>query len=392
MLYYLGVMQWVIRHFAWFFFKTMNISGAEAVVAAASPFIGQGESACLVKPYVDIMTESEIHLVMTSGKPFHPRVCDDLMSLNEDIQGFATIAGSVMSAYINLGVPAQNLITASMMSIPASIAISKVRVPELEEPVTRGRVVVDRGEQEDAKNAPVNALHAFAKGAVFGLVVAGQILCNVLTILSLVATINGLLTWIGRGFGIHGLTLQLVLRYVFYPITFFLGTLLHIHTPFYPSLLCPHNHRRASHLAGVPRPEILRVSELLATKLIENEFAAYVNLQALMKTDDALSKRGFTIASYALCGFANLGSLGIQIGVLSALAPSRTRLIARIGASAMICGFISTLQAAGIACVSYLLLHFLPVGSMCADIPLDPFLPFGFFSRLFFVAVCSCDR
>jgi CNT family concentrative nucleoside transporter len=101
----------------------------------------------------------------------------------------------------------------------------------------------------------------------------------------------------------------------------------------------------------VPRSEILRVSELLATKLIENEFAAYLDLQALMASDDALSKRGFTIASYALCGFANLGSLGIQIGVLSALAPSRTRLIARIGASAMISGFVSTLQAAGIACV-----------------------------------------
>ncbi|KAH9032639.1 Na+ dependent nucleoside transporter C-terminus-domain-containing protein [Lactarius hengduanensis] len=300
MLYYLGVMQWIIKNFAWFFFKTMNVSGAEAVVAAASPFLGQGESACLVRPFVDIMTESEIHLVMTSG--------------------FSTIAGSVLSAYISLGVPAQNLITASIMSIPASIAISKLRVPEMEEPVTRGSVIIDRG--EDAKDAPVNALHAFAKGAVFGLVVAGQILCNVLTLLSLVGTINGLLTWIGRGFGIHHLTLQLVLRYVFYPITF---------------------------LIGVPRSEILRVSELLATKLVENEFAAYLDLKALMLSNDALSTRGFTIASYALCGFANLGSLGIQIGVLSALAPSRTRLIARIGPSAMICGFISTLQAAGIA-------------------------------------------
>jgi len=224
-----------------------------------------------------------------------------------------------LSAYISLGVPAQNLITASMMSIPASMAISKIRMPELEEPVTRGKIIVDRGEEKDA---PVNALHAFAKGAVFGLIVAGQILCNVLTVLSLVATINGLLTWIGRGFGIHQLTLQLVLRYVFYPITFFIG---------------------------VPRSEILLVSELLATKLVENEFAAYLNLQALMASSDALSPRGFTIASYALCGFANLGSLGIQIGVLSALAPSRTRVIARIGPSAMICGFISTLQAAGIA-------------------------------------------
>jgi len=246
------------------------------------------------------MTESEIHLIMTSG--------------------FSTIAGALLSLYISLGVPAQNLITASMMSIPASIAISKIRIPELEEPLTRGRIVVDLG--EDAKDAPVNALHALGKGAVLGLVIVGQILCNVIAILSFVATINGLLTWIGHGFGIHQLTLQLVLRYAFYPLTFFIG---------------------------VPRAEIMRVSELFATKLVANEIAAYLDLQALMTSGDPLSKRGFTIASYALCGFANLGSLAIQIGVLSAVAPSRTRLIARIGPSAMICGFISTLQAAGIA-------------------------------------------
>ena len=153
--------------------------------------------------------------------------------LIDSIPGFSTISGSILGAYINLGVPAQNLITASVMSIPASIAISKIRMPELEEPVTRGRLIVDRGE-EDTKHAPVNALQAFAKGAVFGLIVAGQILCNVLTILSLVATINGLLTWIGRGFGIHHLTLQLVIRYIFYPITFFLGTYIP-RLPFCPS-------------------------------------------------------------------------------------------------------------------------------------------------------------
>ncbi|PSR73877.1 hypothetical protein PHLCEN_2v10297 [Hermanssonia centrifuga] len=293
MMYYLGVMQWLIKGFAWFFFKIMNVSGAEAVVAAASPFIGQGESACLVKPYVDLMTESELHLTMTSG--------------------FSTIAGSVLSAYIGLGVPPQNLVTASVMSIPASIAISKLRLPELEEPVTRGRVVVDRG-HESEKTKPANALHAFSQGALFGLVVAGQILANVLTVVSLVAAVNGLLTWIGKGFGIHTLTIQLVLRYVFYPVTFFLS---------------------------VPRDEILRVSELLATKLVANEFVAYLDLQAIQHSDNPLSERAFTIASYALCGFANLGSLGIQVGVLSALAPSRGKIIARTATSAMICGFIS---------------------------------------------------
>jgi len=200
-LYYLGVMQWVIGKFAWLFFKTMNISGAEAVVASGSPFIGQGESACLVRPYVDIMTPSEIHLTMTSG--------------------FSTISGSVLIAYINLGIPASTLITASVMSIPASIAISKLRCPETEEPVTRGRVTVDRGETE--KHRPANVIHAFSKGALFGLVVAGQILANVLTVLALVYAVNGFLTWVGRGFGITQLTLELILGYVFYPVTFFHG-------------------------------------------------------------------------------------------------------------------------------------------------------------------------
>ncbi|KAG6884394.1 hypothetical protein C0992_006436, partial [Termitomyces sp. T32_za158] len=232
--------------------------------------------------------------------------------------GFSTIAGSVLIAYINLGVPPQNLVTSSVMSIPASIAISKMRLPETEEPVTRGTVIVDRGEKEEDK--PANSLHAFSRGAVFGLVVAGQILTNVLTVLSLVAAINGLLTWIGRGFGIHHLTLDLIIGYIFYPVTFFLS---------------------------VPRAEILRVSQLFATKLVANEFAAYMDLQAMMKSNP-LSPRAYTIASYGLCGFANLGSLGIQIGVLSALAPTRGRVIARIALSAMVCGFLSTLQTAGI--------------------------------------------
>ncbi|KAF9264192.1 hypothetical protein L218DRAFT_863768 [Marasmius fiardii PR-910] len=298
-LYYLGVMQWILEKFAWFFFKIMNVSGAEAVVAAASPWIGQGESACLVRPYVDLMTDSELHLTMTSG--------------------FSTIAGSVMTAYINMGVPPQNLVTSSVMSIPASIAISKMRFPETEEPVTRGRVIIDRGEE---KNRPTNVIHAFSNGAVFGLVIAGQILTNVLTILALVAAVNGFLTWIGRGFGIHALTIELIIGYIFYPITFFLG---------------------------VPRAEILRVSQLLATKLVANEFAAYLTLQDIMSGSEPLSPRAHTIATYALCGFANLGSLGIQIGVLGAMAPSKKSVLARIAFSAMICGFLSTLQTAGIA-------------------------------------------
>ncbi|KAL0072805.1 hypothetical protein AAF712_000568 [Marasmius tenuissimus] len=134
--------------------------------------------------------------------------------------------------------------------------------------------------------------------------------------------VNGTLTWVGKGFGINQLTIELVLGYVFYPVTFFIG---------------------------VPRNEILRVSQLLATKLVANEFAAYSNLKAIMASDNPLSHRGHTIASYALCGFANLGSLGIQIGVLGAMAPSKKSVLAKIAFSAMVCGFLSTLQTAGIA-------------------------------------------
>jgi CNT family concentrative nucleoside transporter len=150
----------------------MDISGAEAVAAASSPWIGQGESACLVRPYIDLMTESELHLMMTSGELFAPYL---MHSANTAQTGFSTIAGSTLAAYIGLGVPRENLVASSIMSIPASIAISKMRVPEQDEPLTRGIVVIDRGEEVE-KNKPANALHAFSQGAVIGLRVAGQIL------------------------------------------------------------------------------------------------------------------------------------------------------------------------------------------------------------------------
>jgi CNT family concentrative nucleoside transporter len=144
----------------------------------------------------------------------------------------------------------------------------------------------------------------------------------VFTIFTLTSAVNGLLTWIGRGFGIHHLTMQLVLGYVFYPVTFFMG---------------------------VPRDEILPVAQLLARKLVVNEFVGFTNLKAIMEGPHPLSIRAHTIAAYSLCGFAGLSSLGIQLGILSALAPSRRKIIARIGFSALLCGFFSTMQTAAIA-------------------------------------------
>jgi CNT family concentrative nucleoside transporter len=217
-MFYLGAMSWLIAKFAWLFFKMMNISGAEAVIAAASPFIGQGESACMVKPFVDLMTPSELHLAMTSG--------------------FSTISGSVLTGYIQLGIPPESLITASIMSIPASIAISKIVYPEDDVPLTLGRIVVDRGAEDEEKEA--NALHAFSNGAWFGLKVAGLILCNVLVVLALLYIIDGLLIWIGRAWNLEAFTLEFMFQYIFYPLSW---------------------------LMGVPKQDLLTVGSLLGLKL-----------------------------------------------------------------------------------------------------------------------------
>lgn len=201
LLYYTGLLQWAVKKFAVFFFWSMRVSGAEAVVAAASPFIGQGESAMLIKPFIQYLTLAEIHQVMTSG--------------------FATIAGSVLIAYIGMGINPQALVSSCVMSIPASLAASKLRWPEEEETLTAGRVSVP----EDEDNKAYNALHAFTNGTWLGLKIAGMIGATLLCILSLIGLVNGLLTWWGRYLNVDNpsLTIQFLVGYVCYPIAFLLG-------------------------------------------------------------------------------------------------------------------------------------------------------------------------
>ncbi|KXT18425.1 hypothetical protein AC579_8154 [Pseudocercospora musae] len=301
LLYYVGLLQWFIGKFAVFFFWAMRVSGAEAVVAAASPFIGQGESAMLIKPFVPHLTMCELHQVMTSG--------------------FATIAGSVLVAYIGMGINPQALISSCVMSIPASLAASKLRYPEEEESLTAGKVVIP----DDDDHKAANALHAFANGAWLGLKIAGMILTTLLCIIAFVALINGILTWIGHYINLTGdydLTIELVLGYICYPIAF---------------------------LLGVPRgPDLIKVARLIGIKVVTNEFVAYNAL-----TTDAsyatLSPRSKLIATYSLCGFGNIGSLGTQIGVLSQIAPGRSGDVSRLAISALITGVLSTLSSASIA-------------------------------------------
>ncbi|KAF1971562.1 hypothetical protein BU23DRAFT_555747 [Bimuria novae-zelandiae CBS 107.79] len=302
LLYYWGVLQWFIGKFAVFFFWSMRVSGAEAVVAAASPFIGQGESAMLIRPFVAHLTQAELHQVMTSG--------------------FATIAGSVLVAYIGMGINPQALISSCVMSIPASLAISKLRYPEEEETLTAGRVVIP----DDEEHKAANSLHAFANGAWLGLKIAGMIITTLLCIIALLNLVDGLLTWWGRYINLDGeydLTLELILGYVCYPIAFLLGV--------------PRNSR-----------ELLLVGRLIGVKVIANEFVAFSNLQTLPEYA-TLSPRARLIATYAVCGFGNIGSLGTQIGVLSQISPGRSGDVSRLAVSALISGVISTLTSASIA-------------------------------------------
>ncbi|EFY86570.1 inner membrane transport protein yeiJ [Metarhizium acridum CQMa 102] len=300
-LYYIGFLQWFIKKFATFVFWALGVSGAEAVVAAATPFIGQGESAMLVRPFVPHMTKAELHQIMTCG--------------------FATISGSVLVGYIQLGLNAEALVSSCIMSIPASLAISKLRYPETEETLTAGRVVIPDDDEHKAENA----LHAFANGAWLGIKIGGTIIASLLCIIAFVGLINALMTWWGRYLNINDptLTLQTILGYMLYPVAF---------------------------LLGVPRDnnDILLVARLIAQKVITNEYNGFHDLTT-DKTFAGLSPRSRLIATYALCGFGNIGSLGIQIGILGQLAPSRGGDVSRLAVSALISGVVATLTSATVA-------------------------------------------
>ncbi|KAJ9112877.1 hypothetical protein QFC19_000432 [Naganishia cerealis] len=301
LLSYIGALTWFVQKFAWFFSKTFGISGAEAVVAAASPFIGQGENCVLVRPYVKHMTDSEIHQALTSG--------------------FATIAGSVFIAYVSLGIPPKDLLTSSLMSIPASIALSKTMMPETRRPVTMGKAAVFEHDESTDGPKPYNALHAFSEGAWFGLRVAGLIFCNVLCIVSALYAINGVLAWIGQFWGIarsgaDSLSIQLIGGYILYPFTF---------------------------LLGVPPKDILPVSKIIA-------FVAFDQIATNAKADPLwVSERAQLICRYAVCGFGNLASAGINIGILVAMAPNKADRIIRLTPRALFTGILATLSTACVA-------------------------------------------
>lgn len=294
-LYYLGVMQAVVSFLAKIMLKLLGTSGAESLSNTANIFLGQTEAPLLIKPYVGDMTKSELLTIMVGG--------------------MATVAGGVMAGYIAMGMDAGHLISASLMAAPASLMISKVMLPETEEPKTKGEVAMTF-EKMDA-----NVIDAAARGASEGLHLSLNVGAMLIAFIALVALLNYLIAKVGLLIGVNSLSLEWILGRLFAPLTF---------------------------IIGVPFKDIIQAGSLLGQKIVINEFFAFANLAELVKTG-ALDKRTVTLLTYALCGFANISSIAIQIGGIGGLAPKRRTDIAKLGVKALIGGTLVGLLNAAIA-------------------------------------------
>ena len=297
-LYHIGIMQVLIKGVAWVMVRVMGTSGAESLSAAANIFAGQTEAPLVVKPYLPKMTKSELMALMTGG--------------------MATVAGGVLAAYVGMGINAGHLLAASVMSAPAALVCAKILVPETEESVTRGNI--------DFKlpKTSANVIDAAASGASEGLTLALNVAAMLLAFIALIAMVNGLFGWVGNLFGFQGLTLELILGYIFAPVAWLLGV--------------PWNWE-----------ECLKVGTLLGQKLVLNEFVAYTGLQKLINTPNGLSERSVNISVYALCGFANFSSIAIQVGGIGSLVPGRRKEFAQLGMKCLLGGTLACLMTACIA-------------------------------------------
>ena len=285
-LYYFGVMQLVVRAFAVMMRRAMRASGAESLNVAASIFMGQTEAPLTIRPYLPRMTESELMTVMTSG--------------------MAHISGGIMAAYILFGIEAQHLLTAVIMTAPGTLMMSKIFVPETEVPETTGTVKLD------VERTDVNVIDAAGRGTGEGLQLALNVGAMLISFLALVALVNALL-------GLVGLSLQQIFGWVFAPVAWSMG---------------------------VPWRDAPTIGNLLGTRMALNEFVAYSQLGPMK---GALDPRSFTIATFALCGFANFSSIGMQIAGIGGLAPNRRHDLARLGLRAMFAGTLANFMTATIA-------------------------------------------
>jgi CNT family concentrative nucleoside transporter len=288
-LYYFGILQMIVRVFARAMMFAMRTSGAETLSAAANVFMGQTEAPIIVKPYVPLMTRSELLAMMVGG--------------------MATVSGGVMAVYITLGADPVAILTTSVMAAPCGLYLAKILYPETEQPVTRGEVTVVVERQH------TNVIDAAAAGASDGTLLAINVAAMLIAFLAFIAMFDYLLGAINPQ-----LSLAKVFAVLFAPVAV---------------------------LMGVPAQDVPAVGDLLGTKLVANEFVAYIKLTQEYRT--VLSDRSYTLATYALTGFANFASIGIQLGGIGAMAPTRRGDLAQLGSRALLGGFIATLINASIA-------------------------------------------
>lgn len=291
-MFYLGIIQSIVKWLAVLMVKLMDVSGAESLAASVNIFVGQTEAPLVVKPYIESMTKSELMCLMVGG--------------------MANIAGGVMAAYVGFGADAGHLLAASIISAPASILVAKIMLPEREVSVTKGEVKIE------IEKAGENVLEAACIGAADGLKLALNVAAMLIAFVAFTAMLNyglGLLPEVNG----EPLTFERILGWCFSPVAF---------------------------LIGIPWSDALAVGTLLGKKMFLNEFLAYMDLE---KLKGVLSDRGFTLATYALCGFSNFSSIAIQIGGIGELVPSRKKDLARLGLKAMFGGTIATLMTATVA-------------------------------------------
>jgi concentrative nucleoside transporter, CNT family len=299
-LYHYGVMQFIIRQLAKVMMRFMGASGVESMDVAASIFMGQTEAPLTISPYLATVTMSELMVIMTAG--------------------MAHISGAVMGAYIAFGIDARHLLAAVIMTAPGTILIAKMLVPETETPLTAGTTKLD-DVQFESKDS--NVLDAAAKGTADGLRLALNVAAMLISFLALIALVDGILGGVHNLLAAHGMRwfpskLESIFGVIFAPVAW---------------------------LIGVPWRDCLAVGDLLGTRMVLNELVAFTRLGA---ERTAMDPRSFTIATFALCGFANFSSIGIQIGGLSALAPGRRHDLAKLGFRAMMAGTMANLMSASI--------------------------------------------
>ncbi len=292
-LYYLGVMQLVVRVLGGGLRKLLGTSHAESMSATANIFVGQTEAPLVVRPYIPKMTQSELFAVMCGG--------------------LASVAGGVLAGYAAMGVPLHYLIAASFMAAPGGLLFAKIIKPETQEPIDQYN-----GDNDDT-DKPANVIDAAASGAAAGMQLALNIGAMLLAFVGLIALINGILGGVGAWFGLEALTLESILGYLFAPIAF---------------------------LIGVPWVDANVAGTLIGQKLVLNEFVAYLNFTPMIPD---LNEKTVAIISFALCGFANLSSIAVLLGGLGSIAPARRHEIALFGVKAIAAGTLSNLMSATIA-------------------------------------------